>query len=188
MNDSHPDSYLLEKMHQGGIHKEEAFTLLVKTYGPVLYRQIRRITKNHEWTNDCLQNVFIKVFERIDTFKGDASLYSWLYRIAHNEALNLIEKENRRAGSDVSERTFEIMAGHQLLDQYTPEQLEEWLMRAVHALPDKQAEVFELKYFQDLKFSEIAKLTGLSEGGLKANYHHAVKKIEAFLLRQLNHH
>ncbi len=187
MNDTPPDSYLLQKMHQGAAHKEEAFRDLVVAYGPVLYRQIRRITKNHEWTNDCLQNVFIKVFEKIDSFKGESSLYSWLYRIAHNEALNILEKENRRSGADVSAHTIEIIAGHHQLDQFTPEQVQGWLEEAIDSLPDKQAEVFELRYFQDLKFSEISQLTGVSEGGLKANYHHAVKKIEEFLLRKLNH-
>lgn len=187
MNDKHPDQKILQQIRQGASQKEAGFTLLVTTYGPPLYRQVRRILKSHELTNDCLQNIFLKVFEKIDSFKEESTLYSWLYRIAHNEALNLLERENRRSGTDVSEASIEILAGHQQLEQIGGAQIEAWLNEAVEALPEKQAEVFELKYFQELKFSEISQITGVSEGGLKANYHHAVKKIEYFLLRKLNH-
>lgn len=186
MSEQHLDQSLLQKIHQGASFKDEAFTTIVKQFGPILYPQIQRLTKNKEWTNDCLQNVFLKVYEKIETFKGESSLYSWLFRIAHNETLNFLAKEKLRSSVDVSNHVFEIKAGHSLLDQLSSEQIQDLLSRAIDSLSDKQAEVFELKYFQDKKYSEIALLTGTSEGGLKANYHHAVKKIEDFLIRHLN--
>ncbi len=186
MNEQHLDKSLLQKIHQGASFKNEAFTIIVKQYGPILYPQIQRLTRNKDWTNDCLQNVFLKVYEKIESFKGESSLYSWLYRIAHNETLNFLSKEKLRSSVDVSDHVFEIKAGHSILDQVSSEQIQDLLARAIDSLSDKQAEVFELKYFQDLKYSEIAVITGTSEGGLKANYHHAVKKIEDFLLRHLN--
>lgn len=186
MSEQHLDKSLLHKIHQGASFKDEAFTTIVKRFGPILFPQIQRLTKNKEWTNDCLQNVFLKVYEKIETFKGDSSLYSWLFRIAHNETLNFLAKEKLRTGVDISDHVFEVKAGHSLLDQLSSDQIQHLLSRAIDSLPDKQAEVFELRYFQDKKYSEISVLTGISEGGLKANYHHAVKKIEAFLIHNLN--
>lgn len=188
MTEKHLDKDLLQKIRQGASSKNEVFTVIVKQFGPLLYPQINRLTKNHEWTNDCLQNVFIKVFENLESFKGESAIYSWLFRIAHNETLNFLAKENRRTGTDLSEKNFEIMAGHSLLDQMDGDKIEELLHAAIDSLPTKQAEVFELHYFQEKKFSEISLLTGVSEGGLKANYHHAVKKIEEFLKKSLNHY
>lgn len=186
MKETHLDKDLIQKIHQGASFKNEAFTLIVKQFGPLLYPKIQRITKNKEWTNDCLQNIFIKVYENIESFNGDSSLYSWLYRIAHNESLNFIQKENRRQGINLSSHNFELLAGHVQLDQLDATRIENLLFKAITLLPEKQALVFELKYFQDKQYSEISKLTGISEGGLKANYHHAVKKIEEFLIQQLN--
>lgn len=184
----HPeDNEILNLIHQGASFKEKGFSLLVQKYGPLLYPQINRFTKNHEWTNDCLQNVFIKVFQNVDNFRGDAALYSWLFRIARNEALNFIEKEQRRSGSDISSFDLELRAGHTLLDQLPSDKIADLLCKAIDALPDKQAEVFELKYFQEKKYSEISVLLNTSEGALKASYHHAVKKIEEFLINALNH-
>lgn len=186
MNEEHPDKYLLQKFNQGAALKDQAFTELVKQYGPILYPQIQRLTRNKEWTNDCLQNVFLKVYEKIENFKGDSSIYSWLFRIAHNETLNFLAKEKLRTGVDLSDQVFEIKAGNSFLDQISSDQIQNLLSRAIDALPRKQAEIFELKYFQEKKYSEISALTGISEGGLKANYHHAVKKIEEFLIHNLN--
>jgi len=186
MIEKHLDIDLLQKIRQGASSKNEAFTTIVKHYGPLLYPQINRLTKNHEWTNDCLQNVFIQVYENIESFKGESSIYSWLFRIAHNETLNFLAKENRRTGTDISEKNFEILAGHSVLDQIDGETIEQLLHDAIENLPTKQAEVFELHYFQEKKFSEISLITGVTEGGLKANYHHAVKKIEEFLKQSLN--
>lgn len=187
MISNHLDTEMIQLINQGGSKREEGFKKLVKHYGPLLYPQINRITKNKELTKDCLQNVFIKVLQNISNFKGDSSLYSWMYRIARNEALNFIAKEKVRSTTDISDYQFEIKAGASDLNELGYENINELLNQAISTLPQKQAEVFDLKYFQDKKYSEISEITGISEGGLKANYHHAVKKIEEFLKASLNH-
>lgn len=186
MNSDHLDNELIQLINQGGSKRDEGFKLIVKRFGPLLYPQINRVVKNKELTKDCLQNVFIKVLQNISSFKGDSTLYSWMYRIAHNEALNFLAKEKVRSTIDLSDYQFEIKAGSTDLNQIGYEKINTLLFEAIATLPEKQAEVFDLKYFQDLKYSEISELTGLSEGGLKANYHHAVKKIEEYLKTRLN--
>lgn len=180
------DKAFFELFNQGGSFANEAFTGLVKHYGPILYNQIRAISRNHELTNDILQNVLIKVFQNLPKFKGDSALYTWMYRIARNETLNYLEKEKRRTGVDIDEPILEIIAGHHVLDSTTPEMISNTLQAAIETLPEKQAIVFEMKYFQELKYSEISKITGTSEGALKANFHHAKQKIETFILSKLN--
>lgn len=177
----HSDKDILKLARQSASSYNEAFTIIVKQFGPRLFPQIQRLTKNRQWTEDCLQNVFIKVFQNLKDFRGDSTIYSWLYRIANNEALNYIQKEKIRFTSDLGETSIEIIAQDFGFNDISTEVIEKHLMDAIALLPQKQAEVFELKFFQDLKFSEMSVITGISEGGLKANYHHAVKKIEAYL-------
>ncbi len=184
----HPeDDDIIHLFKRGGKHTNAAFSQLVAKYGDVLYRQIRSVTRNHEHTNDVLQNVLVKVFQNLQSFKGDSALYTWMYRIARNETLNFIDKEKRRTGVDLDAPVFEILNGHSTLDATTSESISELLMRAVQSLPDKQAAVFQLKYFEDLKYSEISKKLKTSEGALKASFHHAKQKIEEFILNELNH-
>ena len=180
------DKKIIELFNRGGSSASNAFTEIVEHYGPILYSQIRAIARNHELTNDILQNVFIKVFQNLSKFKGDSALYTWMYRIARNETLNYLEKEKRRAGIDLDEPILEIMAEHHVLDGTTPETITNILQAAIDTLPEKQAIVFEMKYFQELKYSEISEKTGTSEGALKANFHHAKQKIEKFIVSKLN--
>ena len=180
------DKHILKLFHQGGRNTNEAFRLLVDAYGEMLYRQIRQITRNHELTNDILQNVLVKAFQKLDAFKGDSALYTWLYRIARNETLNYLDKEKRRTGIDLDEPVFEILAGSNSLEQIDGERIHELLMNAIDSLPEKQAEVFQLKYFEELKYSEIAERLETSEGALKASFFHAKEKIKEFLLNRLN--
>lgn len=183
----HPEDHeILELIGKGAHFKSKGIHLLVKKFGPILYRQIQQLTKNSTFTDDCLQNVFLKVIQSIDQFKGESALYSWLYRIARNETLNFLEKEKRRTGIDIKESTFEIIAGHSSLDQLGGKQIENMLFKAIDSLPEKQKIIFELKYLQELKYSEISKLLDTSEGALKASYHHAQKKVEDFLRNELN--
>lgn len=177
----HSDKDILKLAKQSASSYNEAFTIIVKQFGPRLFPQVQRLTRNRQWTEDCLQNVFIKVFQSLKDFRGDSSIYSWLYRIANNEALNYIKKEKIRFTSDLGAASIEAIAQDFGFNNVSTEVIEKHLLDAIATLPPKQAEVFELKFFQDLKFSEIAKLTGVSEGGLKANYHHAAKKIEEYL-------
>lgn len=162
------------------------FSKLLKKYNQQIYWQIRRTTKNHDSSNDILQNVWLKVFKNLSKFKQESSFYTWLYRIAHNETINFLTKENKMAHVSVEESYLEIVAGHEKLQNFSAEEISEKLMSAVSQLSEKQALVFQLKFYEDLKYSEISKQLNVSEGGLKANYHLAVKKIEAILLSQLN--
>lgn len=181
------DNTIIEKFNQGGKHAEKAFKVLVENYGEILYSQIRRIANNHEHTNDILQNVFIKVHQNLSNFNGDSALYTWMYRIARNESLNFIQKEKLRTGVDVSPITLEIMAGHNVLDTTSPETISTLLQEAIDTLPDKQSVIFQLKYFEELKYSEISSRLNTSEGALKASFHHAKKKIEKYIISKLNH-
>ena len=184
----HPeDNEIIDLFNQGGIKAEKAFSSLVAKYGESLYRQIRHITKNHELTNDVLQNVFIKVFQNLSNFKKESALYTWLYRITRNETLNYLDKEKRRSGIDIDGPLLEIIAGHDVLDNTTPEVITQLLDDAIDSLPEKQSLVFQLKYFEELKYSEISARLNTSEGALKANYHHARQKIETFIINKLNH-
>lgn len=180
------DQRILDLFDQGGSSVEKAFNLLVATYGKILYSQIRRITRNHEQTNDVLQDVLVKVYQNLSKFKRDSSLYTWIYRICRNETLNFLEKENRRTGVDLDPPMLEILAGNQALDTLDSEKIWDLLHSAIELLPEKQALVFQLRYFEDMPYNEISEKIGISEGGLKANFHHAKEKIQAFILNKLN--
>ncbi len=159
----------------------KAFEVLVNTYKERLYWHIRRIVLNHDDTDDVLQNTFIKVFNHIDGFKGESKLYSWLYRIATNEALSFLNTKSKKMGIDNSELQ-EKMAGRLEADVYFEgDEIQLKLQRAIATLPERQKMVFNMKYFDELKYKEIAEILGTSVGGLKASYHLAVKKLEEYL-------
>jgi len=162
--------------------KEKGFRLLLKTFQKQLYWQIRELTKNHEDTNDVLQNVFVKIWKYIDNFKKDSKLSTWLYRIARNESITFLNKKNKRKIANIDNETkqfvFEKIEADAELDAQT---IHDKLMKAIAGLPKKQKIVFELRYFKEMKYSKMAETLNLTEGALKASYHHAVKKIETFL-------
>lgn len=186
MHLSKEDQQILDLFDQGGSSIDKAFKLLVNTYGKILYTQIRRITRNHEQTNDVLQNVFVKVYQNLPKFQRNSTLYTWMYRIAYNETLNFLEKEKRRSGIDVDSPLLEILSGHAILDSLDSEKIWNLLQSAITQLPEKQALVFQLRYFEELPYSEISTKLGTSEGALKANFHHARQKIQEIMLNELN--
>lgn len=173
------------KLHSRG-DSHGAFTLIVKNYGPLLHAQIFRLVKSNDQTNDVLQNVFIKVFQNLNDFRKESNLYTWLYRIARNESLNYLAKEKVRFTESLEQPLLDIVPGNSNLDSKSPEEIEQLLLNAVESLPEKQAVIFEMKYFQELKYSEMAEILQTSEGALKAGYHHARQKIEKFLINALN--
>lgn len=181
------DSEILQQFSEGGAQAEKAFRALVNQHGPSLYRQIRGMAKSHELTNDILQDVFVKVYQNLPSFKGDSAIYTWMYRIARNETLNFLQKEHRRSGVDLDEPMLEIKAGHAALDQTDGETISQLLQEAIASLPEKQAAVFQLKYFDELPYHEISRRLNTSEGALKASFFHAKQKIERFILNKLNH-
>lgn len=161
--------------------QEVAFKELVRTYQKILYYHIRNIALNHDDSDDILQNTFLKVFEKLSEFNGESKLYSWLYRIATNEARNYILKKSKRNG-DTYENFQTQIAGNLLADSYFDgDDLQLKLQKAISLLPERQQLIFKMKYFEELKYEEIADILGVSVGGLKSNYHLAVKKIEEFI-------
>lgn len=158
-----------------------AFEVLVNTYKERLYWHIRRIVMNHDDADDVLQNTFIKVYRSIEGFKGESKLYSWMYRIGTNEALTFLKQKSRKLGVS-NEELLETMVENLQSDVYFEgDEIQLKLQQALAKLPEKQKLVFNMKYFQEMKYEEISEVLETSVGGLKASYHLAVKKIEGFL-------
>lgn len=158
--------------------RDNAFRELLSLYQERLYWHIRRIVIDHDDTDDVLQNTFIKVYRNIDNFKGDSKLFSWMYRIATNEAITFINKKAKRNGISDAEVKDQIINKLEADIYFDGEAIQLKLQKAIALLPQKQQLVFNMKYFQDLKYTEISEILGTSVGGLKASYHIAVKKIE----------
>jgi RNA polymerase sigma factor (sigma-70 family) len=180
------DFALVGLFQQDNSRAESIFSILMKRHNEILYWHIRRITRNHEETNDILQNVWMKVWRNLNDFKQESSFYTWIYRISRNETINFLEKEKKFRSVEMDEAYIEILAGHDTLQNFSADEISEKLQAAIETLPEKQALVFQLKFFEDLKYSEISAKLNTSEGALKASYHHAVKKIQDFLHLQLN--
>ena len=171
---------LIENLKQKDT-QARAFEVLINTYKERLYWHIRRIVLNHDDTDDVLQNTFIKIFRNIEKFKGDSKLYSWMYRIATNEALTFLKVKSKKLGVD-NEELQERMANNLQADVYFEgDEIQLKLQKAIALLPEKQKLIFNMKYFEELKYEEISEILETSVGGLKASYHLAVKKIEASL-------
>lgn len=161
--------------------QNQAFQILIKEYQRPLYNHIRNIVLNHDDTDDVLQNTFVKVFQHLKNFKGDSKLFSWMYRIATNEALTFLkQKANKHnlTSSELQNKTIENLKSDVYFDG---NEIQIKLQKAIATLPEKQQLVFKMKYFEELKYEEISEIIGTSVGALKASYHHAVKKIEAFV-------
>ena len=176
------DEHQLVKDLQSIDQKDKAFRALITLYKERLYWHIRNIVKSHEDTDDVLQNTFIKVYKSIDKFKGDSKLYSWLYRIATNESITLINKNAKRM--QVSNEEVQQLAVNNLKSDvyFEGDAIQLKLQQAIATLPQKQQLVFNMKYFEDIKYKDMSEILETSEGALKASYHIAVKKIELYLV------
>lgn len=163
--------------------KNQAFKELLQDYQRPLYNHIRNIVLNHDDTDDVLQNTFIKVFQHLKHFKGESKLFSWMYRIATNEALTFLNQKAKKNG--ISSETLQNKTlDHLKADIYFDgDEIQIKLHKAIARLPKKQQLIFKMKYFEDLKYEEISDILGTTVGALKASYHHAVKKIEAFVTK-----
>ena len=156
--------------------RREAFEEVVRTYSPQIYRQIRRMVQYHDDANDVMQDTFMKAWTALDSFRGDAKISTWLYRIATNESLSFLARQKAQISLEDADmvRTLES-------DTYFDgDETALKLQRAVATLPDKQRAVFNLKYFEEMKYEEMSEILDTSVGALKASYHIAVKKIEAY--------
>ncbi len=162
--------------------KEAAFTSIIKKYQEKLYWHIRRMVVEHEDANDVLQNMFIKVWRSLDNFREDSQLYTWLYRIATNESLTFLEKQKKRQALSLSDHDG-YLSNKIVADKHFDGNKLEWkLQLAIQKLPEKQRVVFNLRYYEEMPYEEMSRVLETSEGALKASYHHAVKKIEDFIL------
>ena len=159
--------------------KRKAFEMIVKSYSERLYWKIRYIVLTHEDADDVLQNTFLKAWKNIDSFKGKSKLQTWLYSIAINEALDYLRKNKNTSIS--SESNGISIADKLMADEYfNGDEIQAMLMQAVATLPEVQRTVFNLRYFNNMKYSEISAMLNTSEGALKASYHIAVKKISEY--------
>lgn len=160
---------------------ENGFRLLMNKYQERLYWHIRRMVVDHDDANDVLQNCFLKVFKSISRFQGKSALYTWLYRIATNEAITFLNKKKKRstASFDNEENTLENKL---LADPYFDEnEVQLKLQKAMASLPDKQRLVFNMRYYEEMSYNQMSEVLETSVGALKASYHHAAKKIEHYL-------
>lgn len=158
-----------------------AFQKLLREYQKPLYHHIRNIVLNHDDADDVLQNTFVKVFQYLNGFKGDSKLFSWMYRIATNEAITFINQKAKRNGTTSEAMQTRIVENLQADVYFDGNEIQLKLQKAILLLPEKQQLVFKMKYFEELKYEEISEILGTSVGALKASYHHAVKKIEDFM-------
>lgn len=161
--------------------QQEAFRKLVQLYQKPLYNHIRNIVLNHDDTDDVLQNTFIKVYQNLKNFKGESKLFSWMYRIATNEALTFLQQKAKKQGITSGELQEKALKNLESDIFFDGSEIQLQLQKAIALLPEKQQLVFKMKYFEELKYEEIAEIVDTSVGALKASYHIAVKKIEEFL-------
>lgn len=175
------DEIALLQQLQSESYKEEAFKTLLTLYKERLYWHIRNIVKSHDDADDVLQNTFIKVFKNINSFKGESKLFSWMYRIATNEAITFLNKKAKQL-QITSEEVQQIAINNLTSDVYFEgDAIQLKLQKAIATLPEKQQLVFNMKYFEAIKYKDMADILETSEGALKASYHIAVKKIKDYL-------
>jgi len=174
------DSEILQLYRSG--EREKAFRHLVESYKERLYWHIRRMVLDHDDTDDCLQNTFVKAWSSLDRFRGDAQLYTWLYRIATNETITFLNRQQSRGGH------LDLPAASRLTTDpwFDGDQLQLSLHKAIAQLPPKQKAVFNLRYFEEMPYEQIARVMETSEGALKASYHHAYEKVKTFLQAEID--
>jgi len=161
--------------------QNQAFQKLLQDYQRPLYNHIRNIVLNHDDADDVLQNTFVKVFQYLNKFKGESKLFSWMYRIATNEALTFLNQKAKKNGISSETLMTKTIDNLKADCYFDGEEIQIKLQKAIVLLPEKQQLIFKMKYFEELKYEEISEILGTSVGALKASYHHAVKKIESFI-------
>lgn len=176
------DEKELVKQLQDPKTASQAFNVLLKTYTQPVYWQIRKMVLNHDDANDLVQNVFLKAWNNLCNFRGDAKLSTWLFKIAVNESINFINKEKQRQElTEDSDDSF-LLNNLEADSFFDGDALQKELLAAIARLPEKQKLVFNMRYFDEMKYEEMSEILGTSVGALKASYHHAVKKVTEALL------
>lgn len=159
----------------------KAFEILVDLYQKRLYWHIRRIVISHDDADDVLQETFIKIFRSIENFRRDSSLFSWIYRIATNQALDFLKKKANEKNCTIEDLQYDRSSHLEADTYFEGDEIERKFQQAISSLPEKQQIVFNMKYFEELKYEEISEILGTSVGALKSSYHHAVQKIKNYL-------
>lgn len=175
-----PDQELLA-LFSNAATREQGFTQLVKKYQEKIYWHIRRMVIDHSDADDVLQNTLIKIWKGLENFREESQLFTWLYRIATNETLNFLAQQQRKATQSLDEMSEPLSNKVKADLDFNANQLEWRLQLAIQELPEKQRLVFHLRYYDAMPYEEMSKVLDTSEGALKASYHHAAKKIEAFI-------
>lgn len=174
------DKEILSKFAENST-RNEAFSMLLKKYQEKLYWHVRRMVIDHDDADDLIQEVFIKVWKSLANFRSDSQLYTWLYRIATNECITFLNKKKQKNNISLDDVDGGLADTLGSSDQFTGDQIQRKLQQAILTLPDKQRLVFNMKYFEEMKYDDMSEVLGTSVGALKASYHLAVKKIEAFI-------
>ena len=161
--------------------RDLAFHVLVKTYQERLYWHIRKMVMNHDDADDVLQNTFMKVWRSIDSFREESSLYTWLYRIATNESITFLNLKKKKTLISLTEENEYLMDNLMSDPYFEGDEIQLKLQKAILRLPEKQRIVFNMKYFDEMKYEDMAQILETSVGALKASYHHAAKKVEDYM-------
>ena len=160
---------------------ERGFRMLVQEHQQNLYWQIRKILLNHEDADDVLQNVFIKIFKGLPKFKGESKLSTWMFRIAYNESMTFLKRKSKIVNINSAEMQEYLVQQLEADVYFTGDDIQMQLQKALARLPDRQREIFNMRYYDEIKFKDIARILELSEGAVKSSYHIAAKKVEAYL-------
>lgn len=176
------DREILELFAQAA-SRNRAFNMLVVQYQQRLYFHIRKMVLNHDDADDLLQNVFIKAYKALDNFREDSKIYTWLYKIATNECINFLNSKKKRLTIPMADVEQQLSQNLETDIYFNGDRIQMKLQQAILTLPEKQRLVFNLKYFEEMKYEEMSEILGTSVGALKASFHHAVKKIEEFIKR-----
>jgi RNA polymerase sigma factor (sigma-70 family) len=174
------DKELLEKFANPD-SRNLAFNQLIRKYQQKIYWHIRKMVIDHDDADDLTQEVFIKVWKNLENFRQDAQLYTWIYRIATNECLTFLSSKRKKFFLPINDVAAELTEKIDSSPSIDGDEIQLKLQKALLRLPDKQRLVFNMKYYDELKYEEISEILGTSVGALKASYHHAVKKIEEFI-------
>ncbi len=173
------DKEIIDLYKEG--QQERAFREIVDSYSERLYWHVRRFLCSHEDTDDLLQDIFVKIWSALPSFRGDSQLYTWLYRIATNETLNFLNKQKVRSALQFESLSSKL---EEKIDEdpwFNGDSMQRLLMKAIQKLPEKQRLVFTMRWFEDLSYEDISEILGTSVGALKASYHFATEKIKSFL-------
>jgi RNA polymerase sigma-70 factor (ECF subfamily) len=174
------DKELLAKFSQADT-RNYAFNQLVKKYQQKVYWHIRKMVIDHDDADDLTQETFVKVWQNLEKFKGNSQLFTWIYRIATNECLTFLNKKKRKFFLPIGDVSKELIRKLEASEYISGDEIALKLQKALLTLPEKQRLVFNMKYFDEMKYEEISEVLGTSVGALKASYHHAVKKIEEYM-------